>query len=134
MGRRRERSKGVLRKHQKLFAARFSGVQDARRSDRLAGAGVAVLSSQFPVTSYQLIATSYQLTAVTHDIGAVNRGCFRRRNRKDGESASPLQRDRSGDWMLKLRTRAARIEVSLFELEVPFRRAVGVIDQHEMGI
>jgi len=36
--------------------------------------------------------------------------------------------------MLKLRTRAARIEVGLFELEVPFRRAVGIIDQHEMGI
>src|SRR5438105_6866483 len=48
--------------------------------------------------------------------------------------AAPLQRDRPAHGMLHRLATAARIEAGLLEREVPFGGAVGVVNQHEIGV
>jgi hypothetical protein len=44
-------------------------------------------------------------------------------------SASPVQRDRAAHWMNGL-----SIQPRLFQCEIPFRRFVGIVDEHERWV
>src|SRR5579872_2091819 len=50
------------------------------------------------------------------------------------ESTLPFQCYRTGQGMSEFCAGAFRFEVRGFQLEVPFRRTVGVVNQHEMRI